>query len=45
MNCHEDLPPVRINKQRKNEKGMTGIGIAMLLVIVALVALVSAYIK
>lgn len=41
MNCHEDLPPVRINKQRKNEKGMTGIGIAMLLVIVALVALVA----
>lgn len=41
MNRHDDLHPVRIKKQWKNQKGITGIGIAAILVMVAFLALIA----
>jgi len=41
MNRHDGLDPVRINRQWKNQKGMTGIGIAAILGMIAFFALIG----
>ena len=41
MNRHNDLQSTRVSKQWKKQEGMTGIGIALILIVVALVALVA----
>ena len=41
MNRHDDLRPMRIHRQWKNQKGMTGIAIAGLLILGAFLALIA----
>ncbi len=41
MSHHNDLGPVRINRQWKNQKGMTAIGIAVILIMIAFFALIG----
>jgi hypothetical protein len=41
MNRHDDLQPVGINRQWKNQKGITGIGIALILGMIAFFALIA----
>lgn len=41
MNRHNNIQPVRINRQWKNQKGMTGIGIAAILGMIAFFALIA----